>query len=511
MRKRAIHLIYLAVFILLLGATIPILSQEATEAAEDSSEAIIPTIEPSHAVIEATLIPTEIPQKTYRVNYGDTLYRIAVIHGLKVRDLVTANNISNPNIIYPGQLLIIPAKNAVVNVVPTATPETISEALPTAIENPTVVEEVIEPTVEVNSNLSESISLAKGIEIFVNGQDADTLLAIIQDANYDWVKISVNWRDIELIQGQINFEDLDAIIEKVANNNIKILLNLSSAPDWARPSIEKEKAEHQGDPSTLINRLAEDGPPDDFADFGAFVSVVANRYQGKVQAYEIWSDPNLRKEWNSALYPIRADHYVALLKTAQQAIQAADPQAIIVSAGLAPTALNDGFNAIDDRVFLQNMISNQVQDYIQAVGIHPFGWANAPAASCCATEASIPTHNDNRVFYFKDNLEDYQQILSKNGLLLPLWATSFGWGSSEGAVLGSPNEGNIYLNYLNEEQVAEYIREAFEMGESIEYVEAMFAYNLNGCSVSMPLACYYSMIDANGAARPAIQANVDLP
>lgn len=46
----------------------------------------------------------------YTVQRGDTLGRIAKEHGVSVNDLVQANNISNPNLIYPGQVLTIPGQ-----------------------------------------------------------------------------------------------------------------------------------------------------------------------------------------------------------------------------------------------------------------------------------------------------------------------------------------------------------------------------------------------------------------
>lgn len=48
------------------------------------------------------------PQVTYTVAPGDTLYRIAVKFGTSVSAIAVANNITNPNLIYPGQVLVIP-------------------------------------------------------------------------------------------------------------------------------------------------------------------------------------------------------------------------------------------------------------------------------------------------------------------------------------------------------------------------------------------------------------------
>lgn len=57
-------------------------------------------------------VPTEVPPvaetRTYRVQPGDTLNRIAIRFGVSLGALVQTNNIRNPNLIYWGQLLVIP-------------------------------------------------------------------------------------------------------------------------------------------------------------------------------------------------------------------------------------------------------------------------------------------------------------------------------------------------------------------------------------------------------------------
>lgn len=45
---------------------------------------------------------------SYTVKPGDTLGKIAQAHDVSVADLVAANNIANPNLIFPGQVLVIP-------------------------------------------------------------------------------------------------------------------------------------------------------------------------------------------------------------------------------------------------------------------------------------------------------------------------------------------------------------------------------------------------------------------
>jgi lysozyme len=50
---------------------------------------------------------TTAPKRTYTVQRGDTLYSIAIKFGTTVPALVTANNLTNPNLIQIGQVLII--------------------------------------------------------------------------------------------------------------------------------------------------------------------------------------------------------------------------------------------------------------------------------------------------------------------------------------------------------------------------------------------------------------------
>lgn len=67
-----------------------------------------------------TLVPVQkaAAETIYRVVPGDTLWGIARRHGVSLSDLVAANGIANPNLIYAGQELVIPDAGAT----PPATP-----------------------------------------------------------------------------------------------------------------------------------------------------------------------------------------------------------------------------------------------------------------------------------------------------------------------------------------------------------------------------------------------------
>ena len=51
--------------------------------------------------------PTPVHQ-VYVVKKGDSVYKIAKRYGTTMEAIILANNLSNPNLIYPGQILLIP-------------------------------------------------------------------------------------------------------------------------------------------------------------------------------------------------------------------------------------------------------------------------------------------------------------------------------------------------------------------------------------------------------------------
>jgi hypothetical protein len=56
-----------------------------------------------------TPVPTPVPtQQVYVVKKGDSVYKIAKRFGTTMEAIISANNLRNPNLIYPGQILLIP-------------------------------------------------------------------------------------------------------------------------------------------------------------------------------------------------------------------------------------------------------------------------------------------------------------------------------------------------------------------------------------------------------------------
>jgi LysM repeat protein len=72
----------------------------------------MPTFRRSKALVSGLILVllVAVSSVDYTVERGDTLGKIARDHGVSLSELISANNISNPNLIYPGQKLSIPGK-----------------------------------------------------------------------------------------------------------------------------------------------------------------------------------------------------------------------------------------------------------------------------------------------------------------------------------------------------------------------------------------------------------------
>jgi LysM repeat protein len=475
---------------------------------EEPGEDVTDTPSPAPPVETVTSTPTPPPpanERRHVVAQGENLFRIALQYGTTVQAIVQLNGLANPNVIYVGQeLRIPPAGQPGETPPPVTTVAPVTTAEPDATEEPVATEEeAIEATLETETpepqNEARTVEFDYGVEVFLQGQELEPIIAHVSDLGVNWVKQEVSWALIEPIEGTFEFAELDAIVDELDSAGVNILLTVTTAPTWARTSSQ------------------ETGPPDDYQKLANFVGTLAQRYNGRVDAYEIWSEPNLRQKWNGR--PISGSEYVNMLRPAFGAIKTADSSAVVVTAGLAPTGTNDGVNAVDDRVYLRQMYAAGVADVSDAIGAHPFGWANPPNARCCQNTPDIFAWDDHPSFFFLETLEDYRAIMMENGDSgTVLWVTAFGWGSSEGYVAegGLPIDIDDNIAFVDEVSLDEqsaYTRDAFRIADDLTYVGPMFYRNLNvleNCrTVSLQtLECFSGMLDPFGNPRPPLFSTV---
>jgi LysM repeat protein len=437
---------------------------------------------PTAAVTATPVPPSPTGEIVHVVQPGENLFRISLQYNLLASVVAAYNGIANPNLIYVGQKIRIPlGATAVVVSTPVPAPTSAAPAeTPTAVPLPV--------------NTASNVGFAYGIQVYLPNQNMPQVMSEADALGVSWVKQEISWGLYESTAGAINWAPIDEMVDAMTATNLKILLTVDSAPAWARDSDQ------------------ENGPPKDYQTYANFVGQLAQRYKGRVAAYEIWNEQNLRREWNTPK-GISAASYVELLRLAFAAIKTADSSAIVVTGGLSPTGFNDGVNAIDDRVYLRQMFAAGAGDYADAIGAHPSGWANPPDSTCCRNNRpAVPAWDDHPSFFFKQTLSDYREIMVQNGESgTYIWATEFGWGSNDGLNVQPPPD-FAFVTYTSMDEQASYTIRGFQLGRELGYVGPMLLYNLNYCQVVgvAGTACLWSLLDPAGNPRPAYLALRDM-
>lgn len=225
-------------------------------------------------------------------------------------------------------------------------------------------------------------------------------LELMADSGFRWVKQSFAWETIEGAgKGVYDWTVADRVVKQANESGLKLLARLSSDPDktnfWAGH------------------------PPGNAANFADFAAALAGRYNcapgavGCIQAFQIWNEPNLAREWGDNR-PNPAE-YVGFLGQSYAAIKRANPNAVVINAGMAPTGDDSAIAMPDDKFYDQmyQAMGGNSNGYFDALGVHGAGFA-APPELDPATAAADKKYGGWRFFAFR-HVEDIRNIMVRYG------------------------------------------------------------------------------------------------
>lgn len=285
----------------------------------------------------------------------------------------------------------------------------------------------------------------------------DEVAGWMDDLGVKWARQQIRWASIEPTRGQydqVALAALDGVINTMANNNYKLMVSVVRSPSWANPS---------------------GGMPNNPADFGNFMSFLANRYKGKVTAYEMWNEQNLASE---AGKPIDVGRYVQLLKAGYNAVKAVDQLTVVVSGGLSPVGFTDINSVMDDLEYTKRFYAynnGEAKKYFDVLGAHPGSNANPPDTMWPDNPSKASGWTNDPSFYFR-RVEQLRKVMEDNGDgIKQMWLTEFGWDSSP-----TPPPGYEYAKLNSEDQQAQYIARAFDKGyKEYSWMGVMLLWQLN--------------------------------
>jgi len=247
------------------------------------------------------------------------------------------------------------------------------------------------------------------LEQYPHADQRRAALQKLVDAGFRWVRQRADWGQLEPLPGDYNWAQMDGILADVTASGLEAVMLLDGSPAWARAPQDRPPTD---------NPFA---PPAANANFARFAAAFARRYGASVRFYQIWDEPNIAPHWGNRL--IEPVAYGRMLAEVAPPIRAADTDAVILLAALAPTA-DRGHTAIDEAYFLQRLYAAGAAPYFDAVAVQPFGFGLAPDDPRSRRE----TLNFRRVGLLR------RVMVAAGDGAKPIWAVRYGWNRSTSAL-----------------------------------------------------------------------------
>ncbi len=310
-----------------------------------------------------------------------------------------------------------------------------------------------------NHKLGVHTRLADEVEAWKIGRTVQ----MVREMGAPWIVEVFPWAYIEPQPGRFDWQHADLVVEQARQQGLHVVARLDIVPAWARPADSS-------------SRYLE---PERYADYARFAAAFAARYRGRVGHIVVWNEPNTAFEWGGRL-PDPAG-YVALLCQAYAAIREANPDAVVLAAGLAPTTARPGDSqGYDDLAYLQAMYDAGAAACCDALAAHTYGWQ----------EPFTQTARPDRVNFRR--VELVRRVMEQNGDgAKQVYVTEAGW-----------NDHPRWVHAVRPAQRVRYTLEACRWSESQEWLAVMafwqFRMPWSGASAST----YFSFVGYDFTPRP---------
>ncbi len=308
-----------------------------------------------------------------------------------------------------------------------------------------------------------TVGVADSALYFNNAADMKKQLDLLKNAGVTSVRVAVPWVFIQPTSPDVyDWTQMDQMVNLAKENGFSIVATINANPVW------------DGIPGS--------GNPNDAA-YAKFASTVATRYQGKIDAYEVWNEPNGVVFYN----PVNPAAYTADLKVAYTAIKAADPDAMVIGGVLASTKTVAGVSMAAPE-FLAGMYAAGAAGYFDALSYHPYSWGYLPFSKG-AGQADAPLRQ----------IAQLRSLMAANGDGdKKIWATEY--GNATHSLIG-----------VTEAQQAAFLKDFITAWQSVEGAGPAYIYTTRDSGTgALDAEANYGLWRTDWTAKPAAQMLADL-
>lgn len=340
------------------------------------------------------------------------------------------------------------------------------------------VDNVMMETQEIKPKSVPDFGIAAGGWLVNYDQDElNHYFELLSALGVRWVRWDIGWNLVQPENAErYDWEGTDRVAETAKRYNIKSLGIITYSPRWA-----SEKS---------CNRKSQCAPADP-VQFGTFAGKVAERYRGSIEYWEIWNEPNFVNFWSPKP---NAKKYAEVLKEAYIAIKSANPEALVLSGGLASTG-NEKDGSISPTSFMRVLYEEKANQYFDAVALHPYTYPASPQ--------------------YRAWWNRWQEILPIGKLMIEngdrgkkIWITEFGAPTGgPGSAFGS-NQLNSFAygtDYMSEKAQKDLLLEASEFYKKhVDWMGPFFWYSLKDNNVKRDTPeNFFGLLRHNESKKPA--------
>ncbi|MGB8406616.1 MAG: cellulase family glycosylhydrolase [Mycobacterium sp.] len=247
--------------------------------------------------------------------------------------------------------------------------------------------------------------------------------------NIHAVRIGIPWAGVEATPGNYDWSRADRVVDTAIAANATIICAMTTSPLWAMAP----------------GGIPPNSRPASFDQYANFTAKVADRYRGKIAAYEVWNEPNGIIGYSPAP---DARGYTAMLKAAYPKIKAADPNAIVVG-GVLGSGKTWGNWTINPVNYLTSMYTNGAGPYFDALSYHPYSYSMKFSGGMTTTDSPV------------DQLVRMRKLMISNGdSAKKIWGTEFG----------------VPTNQVSEATQAAYISDVISTWQELPYAGPLMIY-----------------------------------
>jgi hypothetical protein len=227
-------------------------------------------------------------------------------------------------------------------------------------------------------------------------EEREVVLTKLRAAGVSWIRMDLRWGLFEPQgPGQVDHaytELVDSVVDRIHRHRMKLLAVVVQTPAWA----------------DCTGRGGDTHPPCNPDDFGRFMQWLARHLGTRVDAWEIWNEPN-----SPNFFFGTAEEYVALLQQGYEHAKAVDPTVPVVL----------GAAIYNDTRWLSQLYRAGARRWFDVLATHPYeGQSDLPPGT--------PPWHYSKDMWALTSVSAVRALMVKNGDAgKPMWFTEFGWSS----------------------------------------------------------------------------------